>query len=439
LNLLLANIYFDHGADESHDNMKHLTFPLGLGIIAGEIMKNRPSDNMVIVDNYISPLAESEIFKLVESEKIDCILLSMYLGNYQYKPLKNFINRIGKFFPQVKVIVGGALASTIPLLLLKNCEECSNLICVISEGEETIIELLSSLAEKEEIDKVRGIIYKRGNTVKRTGQRHRIRDLDRRARPAYELFDMKKYVEYIRESNRCWEISASRGCYGNCVYCKLVFGRLVTMRSTDSIVREMEDIYFRYGIDRFNFVDDNFLNSDSQVYRFYESLKRSRVPFRWRFQGRADRFHIELANKLAEVGLYDVSFGIESGSQEILVEMNKKMNLDAALKNITALPDSIDTHGSFIIGMPGESSSSIDATMEFINRSGLKNANAAILTPFPGTAIYDHAARIGKIENDDRYCEELGPVYAKPYVNMTKYPDDMLLEWVSSINALTRQ
>ena len=437
MNILLANLYWGYGSDGSLEKMRHLHYPTGLAIIAGEIKRKR-KDKLFAIDSYVQDIKDETIFDYIDKNCVDCVLLSMYLGNYQYRYLKKIINFIVRLFPEVTVVVGGPMASTIPGILLENIAPIDKrVICVIGEGEDTIIELLSCLENKSDLKKVKGICYRNGNVIF-TAERGRIQDLDGYSRPAYDIFDTRKYVDYVKKTNRCWEISASRGCYGSCVYCKLVFGRKITMRSAGSIVEEMEDFYAVYGVNRFNFVDDNFLNSEKQVWDFCDALKRSNRIFQWRFQGRADCFSADLAMALMKVGLYDVSFGIESGAVEILSEMNKKMDIDKAGANIRSLPPELETHGSFIVGMPGETQSTIDQTMNFIKDVRLKYTNAGILTAFPGTILYDMAKARGMIRSDDEYCDNLGPVYVRPYINFTSFPDEQLMEWAESINKAGR-
>lgn len=435
MNILLANLQWGYDADKSPEKMRHLHFPLGLGIIAGEIQKNR-KDNLFVIDNYIQDVTDEQVVNFIDINKIDCILLSMFLGNFQYYYLKRFIDNLTDIFPQLYVIIGGPLASTIPGLLIENTTASNKqVICVLGEGEETIVELLECIESKGNLNKVRGIAYKDTGVIT-TALRPRISDLDNCSRPAYDLFDTKEYVEYTRKTGRCWEIITSRGCYGSCIYCKLVFGKKITMRSAASIVKEMEDFYSAYGINRFNFVDDNFLNYAQQISDFSNALEKSDIKFKWRFQGRADRFSPFLADILIKVGLYDVTFGIESGSPEIIQEMDKHLNLEDALRNLRSMPDGLDTHGSLVVGMPNESHVTIEQTRQFIQDSGLKHIYAGILTLFPGTRIFNIAKKRGLITDEDSYCENLGPIYVKPYVNLTSYSDEQIIQWAELLNSI---
>ncbi|HNX82016.1 MAG TPA: radical SAM protein [Candidatus Omnitrophota bacterium] len=434
MNILLANIQWDHTSiSENLEKMTHLHFPLGLALIAGEIMRHR-TDTVSVVDNYIDTIGEKDILHIIKAQKIDALLVSMFLGNYQYAYVKKFITRTALEFPDLKIIVGGPLPSTVGDLLIKNTSGLhEQIICVLGEGEKTILELLECIEHKGDLSRVAGICYK-SDRIHSTPARERLKDLDSGALPAYSLFNIEKYVSYVKKTNRCWEMVTSRGCYGSCSYCKLVFGKTITKKSVTHVVKEMEDFYAKYGVNKFNFVDDNFLNNRQQIVDFHSALKKSPVHFQWRFQGRADCFTPDFAVLLQEVGLYDVSFGLESGSSDILNQMSKNMRLDLVRKNLKSLPNDLKTHGSFIVGMPAESPETIADTIAFIKETGLQYAGAGILTLFPGTKIYAYDRDKGFIPDEDTYCENLGPVYVKPYVNLTRYPDEQLLAWATLIN-----
>ncbi len=434
MNILFANLHWSYEGEIKNENIQHLLFPTGMAIIAAEIQQYR-NDELFVIDNKVSKINDRDVLTLISTKNIDCILISAFLGNYQYHYLKQFVKKIIENFPGCKVIVGGPLASTVPTVFLKSVNgNDEQVIMVIGEGEKTIINLLNSLEKGENLSKVEGICYKKKNNIIQTPSRARIQNLDEHPYPAYELFDIKKYIEYTKSTNRCWELCTSRGCYGRCVYCKRVFGNTITMRSALSIVREMEDFSMKYDINRFNFVDDNFLNSKKQVFAFYNALKKSPVEFKWRFQGRADRFTPTLAKKLVKVGLYDVSFGIESGSPIILKEMMKMLNIETAKQNLKSLPEELDTHASFIIGMPSESHETIRQTVQFIKSTQIKNVNAGILTIFPRTPLYEQVMVKGIIKDEDDYCNRLGPAYVYPYINLTSYSDDQLLQWRDSVS-----
>jgi anaerobic magnesium-protoporphyrin IX monomethyl ester cyclase len=414
---------------------KTLHFPMGLGLVVAAI-KSRTTFDISVMDNYIPGVSFSDILETVRTTRPDIILLTSFLGNYQYGFIKSAIDSFKKLSPGSVIIIGGPMASCIPDLLL---EKSLVDIVVIGEGEATIIDLLDRLKKGQPLDACTGIAYRdSGGRIVTTQSRPRIKQLSEFPHPAYELFNTKQYADYVKHTGRCWEMSTSRGCYAKCTYCRLTFGSKISFRPYDHILNEMRFIIENYQISRFNFVDDNFLNSSRQVHEFVEALSGFEYPIQFRFQGRADKLTPTLAKMLVDVGCFDISMGIESGSQRLLDSMKKCLDIRAAAENIKGILEfGVSVHATFIVGMPDEDSESIASTIEFIRYTGLPYVAAGILTPFPDTEIYTLAKAKGLVLDDDTYCMSMGRVYDYPYVNLTKYSNDQLLEWRDKIDSLS--
>ena len=136
----------------------------------------------------------------------------------------------------------------------------------------------------------------------------------------------------------------------------------------------------------------------------------------------------EIIEKLLNVGLFDISFGIESGSQKMLNRYHKNLNVKKTLENLKAINDLVEVHGSFIIGGPGENWETIKETIQFIKQVKLKNTFVSILTLFPGSAFYAEAMNDGLIEDEETYCANLGSLYDRPYVNISDLSDNDLIK-----------
>ena len=429
--IYLANLQGDSASDQRKDRYRTLHFPMGLGLVSGVL---GTTDHAVrVVDNYLPGVSFAQELGELERAQPDYILFSGFLGNLQYGFFKKACRRIRQACPNSVQICGGPMATTIPELLLTHSELD---FIVIGEGEETILDLIDALERGRSPDGVPGIALRRPDrTPARTPPRMRMKDLTRFPYANYDLFDIDAYVTYLQASGRCWEISTSRGCYARCTYCKLTFGNKITFRPVDHIVAEMKMIKRRFGIDRFNFVDDNFLNSVRQVEELAAGLRGCGDKFRFRFQGRADRIDGRLARVMRDVGCFDISYGLESGSQMVIDYMGKVLDVAKAEENLKAVLDQgLDMHATFIVGMPVETHATIEQTKDYIRRIGLPNANAGILTPLPDTAIYKMAKELGLIVDDDVYCEALGVAYEDVYVNMTRYSDDQIRQWHAEIN-----
>ena len=141
---------------------------------------------------------------------------------------------------------------------------------------------------------------------------------------------------------------------------------------------------------------------------------------------------------LKEVGCFDISMGIEAGCQRILDEIGKKLDVNLAAENVQGILNiNVDIHATFIVGIPSENQDSKNETLNFITKTGLKHVSAGILTPFPDTKICNEARIKGGITDEDEYCSKLGHSYEYPYINMTNYSNEQLLEWRYKIDALS--
>lgn len=412
-----------------------LHFPTGLGLMSG--LLSTTDHQIGVVDNYVPSSTLEDAVKELERAQPDYILFSSFLGNHQYGFFKRITRQLKELCPRSIQIIGGPMATSIPDLLL---DRTSVDYVVYGEGEETLLELLDVLERGGDIGSVLGIWFRtpEGKAVG-TLERPRLKDLTKYPLPLYELFDMDAYTTYLHRTNRSWEISTSRGCYARCSYCKLTFGQKITFRPVEHVIHEMELIRSRWGIDKFNFVDDNFLNSVRQVHEMADGLRNAPHHYRFRFQGRADRIDGNLARILKEVGCFDINYGLESGSQAILDTMDKKLDTRRAEENVKQVLDvGLDVHATFIVGMPNETEETFAETKGYIRRIGLPQVSAGILTPFPATRIYDLAKERGLITDDDAYCESLGAVYEDVYVNLTSLPDQTLRDWKQELNDLAQ-
>lgn len=436
MKILIANLNPDHNNSNSGHkilNKRTLHFPTGIGIIAQSLKEDNRC--FEVIDTYVN-IYHFNIIKEIENIKPTVILISGFVGNYYYRYLKDIVRKIKIILPDVIIILGGPIATVIPEIIIKNTEVD---YAVIGEGEKTIIELLSALETGYDVSSVNGICYARDDYIPEfTAPRKRIERLSEKTFPLYDDFPINEYISYLEKTNRCWELSASRGCINQCTFCNRIFGNKITFYHPESIVNHMIYVHNKYGINRFNFVDDNFLNNTKWVYKYMKSLQNQKNDFKWRFQGRISSASVSLISDMKKLGLFGISFGFESGSQKMLNTYKKKSNIEhmeAILKKILPI---VEVNGTFIVGGPGENHQTIGETEIFIRKTGLKNINAGILTLFPGSYLYKEAVREGLIDDEEKYCLELGPVYQKPYVNLSSLSDSDLINAKNYLNQLSQ-
>jgi len=162
-------------------------------------------------------------------------------------------------------------------------------------------------------------------------------------------------------------------------------------------------------------VDDNFAAKKDLLREFcYRKIKEN-LKFIWScYYIRLDLLDKDALKLMDESGCYTISVGIESGSQRILNDMNKRLNLERVKEKLYLIRDTtkIKVWGSFIIGYPTEEEIDIRRTIEFARSSPLVISNFFGFQPIPGTPIYDEMLTKETIRVDF----EKGGVDRKPYI-----------------------
>ncbi len=224
-------------------------------------------------------------------------------------------------------------------------------------------------------------------------------DLDSLPFPARHLLDWEHYrgtgeFGFVVPPDRTWTtIMGSRGCSYRCTFCgaSAVFGRRVRPRSVESVVAEMEDARARWGVESFTFSDDNFVFSEERTRTFCHALLDRGLDVRWSCLTRVDLSPDTLA-LMKRAGCVLIGFGVESGSEEVLRRVKKRIKLrDVERVFASARRAKIKTKAFFMIGLPGEGPAELDRSVELAIRIRPSYLWLSILVPLPGTRLYIEA------------------------------------------------
>ena len=344
----------------------------------------------------------------------------------RYRIVRELGNRLGALLPNTLMVAGNSGATTLPELYLRRC----GLDAVVSgEGEETAGELASALDRGQDWRGVPGIFFldSDGKLV-HSSPRRQIQQLDALPHPAWDLFPVDSYIrsmDHRQKTQPHMEVVASRGCPYNCVYCYHLYGRRVRRRSPESIVREIEELVDRYNIEYTGFPDDLFTSHREFVMEVC-SLMRKRLPnIRWSCIGRVNLVDPEMLSEMRRAGCDWISFGIESGSDEMLRRMRRGVTSEDCLRGIRMTREAgIHAEGSFLIGMFGETRETVRETVDFCRRADI-TAPMLYVTPYPGTQIFEEARERGLISDVEAFLERMDAA-DKLLVNLTDMPDDEL-------------
>jgi anaerobic magnesium-protoporphyrin IX monomethyl ester cyclase len=322
--------------------------------------------------------------------------------------------------PNCITVLGGCHATFWDENALNECPSLD--IIVRREGEITFIELLEKLKSKSSLKGVLGVTFRGKNGgIVRNEDRPFIENLDDLPFPAHHLLPLSSFHVV---GKTIFPLTTSRGCVYWCEFCTAVrmFGRRYRMRSPKNVVDEMEMIYKKYGQDQFTFYDDAFTVDQQRVVEICDEIHRRKLHIHWDCETRVDMVDRELLQKMHDAGCIAVWFGVESGSQNVLERMHKKIKLDQTkLAFKTAREIGLMTVASVVLGFPGETEETAWETINFVKELDPDDIGFYIATPYPGTPMYDLVKSKGwlKVTDFNRY-DTATPTFDTPQLSGAK-------------------
>jgi anaerobic magnesium-protoporphyrin IX monomethyl ester cyclase len=304
--------------------------------------------------------------------------------------------------PGLTIIAGGPHMSSAPDESMQRFPAFD--VGVIGEAEVSIVNLLRALDEHAPLSAVKGIIYRDQGRIVRTPREPPIQDLDALPLPAWDLVPdlTERYrpsaPSYIRLPSTT--IVTSRGCSGTCIFCNSVaiHGRLRCF-SAEYVLGMVRHLQRAYGIRDLSIYDDNFLFHADRVEKFCHALIDEKIDLTWSCYSRVDQGNFELFRLMKRAGCWQLSYGVESGSQQILDFIRKKVTLEQIEKTISETKRAgLRTRGFFMIGHLTETRASIRETIAFMQRLPLDDFHFTAFTPLPGTHAYRIADQYGAFD-----------------------------------------
>lgn len=281
-------------------------------------------------------------------------------------------------------IIGGSHASAMPHDVARYSSVDH---VVIGDGEEVL----------------ESIIVNQGNNKILKGKIIEIKNMPI---PAHELLDYKKYTfsDPIRGLMQTASIMTTRGCPYNCNFC--FHNRKLRFKNINVVINEIECLY-KKGVRYFYIYDDTFLTKKKWVISVLNKIQKLDISdAHFQCLTRGNLITPSLLNLLKKTNFVRISMGIESGSDEILERAQKGVTKDDYRKSCKIIHDfNIETRGSFIVGHPYETEKDIQRTIDFSKELCLYHANFNIMTPYPGTKIYEMAKASKGIRFADKKYE----------------------------------
>ena len=195
----------------------------------------------------------------------------------------------------------------------------------------------------------------------------------------------------------------TRGCPNQCTFCdRSVFGRLLREHSAAGLADEIEMAVRELGAREIAFVDDTFTLRPERIRESFSILDERDIRLPWTCMSRINTVDFDLLRFMKEHGCWHISFGIESGNDEILKLIKKNVSLSQARDVIGWCRDlGIRSKGFFIVGHPGETEETIEQTIRLALELPLDDIVVPINTPTPGTQQYLDAGEYGTLVTGD--------------------------------------
>ena len=244
-------------------------------------------------------------------------------------------------------------------------------------------------SEPYSLKSIKGLVWRDGGEIVVNQDRPFIRHLDDLPMPRHDLLPLESYRAPLVRNPYAFVVT-SRGCPGGCRFCikHVSYGNSVRFRSPESILAEMEFLT-GLGVRSVHMYADIFTISREQVMGLCELLLERGLRMQWTCNSRVDFVDAEMLHLMARAGCTWVSWGIESGSDEVLRRARKGINLEQVERALRWARDAgIRNWGYFIIGLPGETEESIRETIRFSKKLPLDLVLFHIAAPYPGSPFF---------------------------------------------------
>ncbi|MGQ0551848.1 MAG: B12-binding domain-containing radical SAM protein [Planctomycetota bacterium] len=307
--------------------------------------------------------------------------------------------------PDLVLMVGGPHVTALPEDTLRRLP-VFDLGCA-GEGEDVLRAVLGHLEQGTDPRQVPGLIVHEdsGEVVARPAS---CDEVDLAGLPAlgWDLLQdfPARYHAAATYLNRTpfTDLIVSRGCRYRCTFCdNNTFGRSIRALPLEAILENVDRLVKDYGIRSLFFTDDSLMTLKDTFTELCERLIERKYDIEWSINVRTSEVNPEILALMRRAGCWQVSYGIESGSWEILKRIKKgatpRMHERALWQTQEA---GIKSNAYIIIGFPGETHATLAETEAFLKRVPIDTLRLTFFTPFPNTDITDDLAGHGELVAD---------------------------------------
>ena len=310
----------------------------------------------VVIDNLSRIPANASRFREVLRGGVPVVGISTSLL-FDVRTVGGLVAEIRRLNPKAVVVLGGHTAALYPAV------SALGDATVKGYAEGTLPELVMALREGRSLEELPNLILNRSGRQKHTAERAELWPGGPLA-PDWDLLQTRH--------SECFPIEASRGCRHKCRFC--LFSRLGrdVRREPGSVIAEMARDHEKYGARFLRFTDPNFTSCPEKAEHLCERITASRLGASWSCYARVDDLAKRpgLGGAMRQAGCVAAFMGVESGDDGMLAAMAKGYDSAAVLEGIRRAKEAgLITCANFIIGFPGETSDTVERTLELIDKA----------------------------------------------------------------------
>lgn len=357
-----------------------------------------------------------DIVRLIPKDTDFICISAMFSIEWPYT--RTIVQKVKESFPETPLFLGGEHATSAFQHVLLSTPEVD--LCVLGEGEETLIELLDHYPN---ISDTHGIAFRLNDKVVTTPRRKRVKEVSKLPYPDWDSIPLENYFS----SDYSWTptfgkevrnivILATRGCPYECTFCSNpeMWTTKYNVRPPEDVINELEIYKRKFGITGFDFCDLTAVFHKKWIIDFTSQLIEKKLDLTWAppVGTRSEVFTHEVVSLMKKSGCSYINFSPESGSPEILKKIKKRINLNKMCDSIRyCRKESLPVRINLIIGFPFEKRINVFQTLLLQWKVAIMGGDDSIIhffSPYPGSEIFEDLVKDGTIKDlDEDYYKSL--------------------------------
>ena len=408
------------------------TPPIALAYLSGTLRANgfvpqtidaigEDIDRMTPIEGTVGYAQGLPIERIIERIDADARIIgfsSMFSSGWTND--KRVLERIRERFPEALIVTGGEHITACFEHVLLDSSEID--LCVRGEGEETLLDIVKMASAGKDPRTLDGVAFRDNGTVRNNSPRARIRNIDDIAEPYWDDLPLERYMErgfsHGVNLGRSMPIMATRGCPFQCTFCSSPFMWTTRWeaRSPQKVFEEMQKYIEKYDAENFDFYDLTAIIKKPWMIEFCDLIIDSGQKFTWQLPSgtRSEAIDEEVVDRLWRSGCRNMNYAPESGSEEVLKRIKKKVKLprlEASMR--AAIKRGLSVKMNMIFAFPEDTFRDIWKNFKFGIKCawlGVHDSSFSLFVPYPGSELYRKLVDEKKLEPmSDDYFNSLIP------------------------------